>query len=99
MLVAADDDVVKQLDVEQFARFAQLLGGAHVLGRGGRIAGWMVVDDDHAGAGAGDRRAEDFGHAHRAAVDGSLVDGLLRDDVVVTFGKVCRVQPRSAPML
>ncbi len=31
-LVVADDDVVEQLDIQQFARLCELLGGAHILG-------------------------------------------------------------------
>ncbi len=37
-LMAPDDDVVEQLDVEQRASLAQLLGRADILGRGGRVA-------------------------------------------------------------
>lgn len=81
--VVANDDVIEQFDVEQFARFAQLLSGAHVFGRGGGIARRMVVDDNNGWAGAADRGLEDLGHAHDAAVHCSLVDDLLRNDVVL----------------
>jgi hypothetical protein len=40
----ADDNVVEQLDVQVFAGLDEVLGGAHVFGRGRGIArGWLCT--------------------------------------------------------
>ncbi len=83
MALLAEDDVVEQLDVQQLARLAQLLGGVDVLGRGGRVAGGMVVHHDDRGAGARDRWPVDLGCAHDAGVDCPLINGLLVEHVVL----------------
>ena len=56
----ADDEVVKQLDIEQLPSGHDLDGQRHVGGRGRRVAGRMVMDGDDRGGLLADRVAEDL---------------------------------------
>ena len=54
------DDMVKYLDVEQYARLFERLGDLNVLERMCNIATRMVVGDDYCGDIGGSRGPEDL---------------------------------------
>ena len=74
--VAADNDVVEDLDVEEAAGFDDHLGDADVFGAGRGVAAGVVVDDDDGGGEAADRLTEDLADAHDGGVEAAGVDGV-----------------------
>ena len=99
--VAAEDDMVKDLDADDFAGFDELAGGGDVLGGGGGVAGGVVVGDDDGGGGQADGFAEDFARVGEAGVEDAagdfdggaaeavfLVEGEHPDDFLVEAGGV-----------
>ncbi len=45
----ADDDMVKDFDVQQLASVPDRAGERNIFRAGGRIAAWMIVQDDNSG--------------------------------------------------
>lgn len=58
--IVSYDDMVKHLDVKQFARLFECLGDLNVFGRMHDIATRMVVGDDDSGGIGGSRGLEEF---------------------------------------
>jgi hypothetical protein len=56
----ANDNMIEQIDIEQVTGLNQLFRHLKVLGRGCRIAAWMIVTDDHIGTVAHDRGPKDL---------------------------------------
>ena len=91
--VAADNDVVEDLDVEELAGFDEHLGDADVLGAGRGVAAGVVVDDDDGGGQAADRFTEDLADAHDGGVEAAGIDG------VDTANEVLGVEQNDAQVL
>lgn len=72
--VAAEDDVVQDLDADDAAGFDELAGGLEVFGGGGGVARGMVVGDDDGRGGHADGLAEDFAGVGEAGVEDALGD-------------------------
>ena len=75
--------MVEQLDIQEFARFAQLLSSADIFRRRRGIARRMVVDDNNRRACPADGWLEDLRDAHHATVDRTLINNLLGHDIVL----------------
>lgn len=81
-LLVADDDVVEDLDVEEFAGGDELAGDMNVFGGGGGVAGGVVVGDDDGGGVVAEGGAEEFADAEDGAVEATDVDGGGVEDAV-----------------
>ncbi len=67
--------MIKHLDIYQLASLHDQPRHFDVFGRGGRVAGGVVVDDDEGRAVQLDGLAEEFAHPHDAGVEAADVNG------------------------
>ena len=74
--------MVEQIDVEQFASGIDVAGDLDVVGRGGRVAGWMVVHQDDSGAVEPDGLFVDLADAEQRRVERAHIEGLDLLDAV-----------------
>src|SRR6185503_18314350 len=74
--LARDHDVIEQLDSEEAPRFGDAAGDGQVFLAGRRIAGRMVVREDQARRGDGERGDEDL-----AGMDDARVQAPDGDDL------------------
>jgi hypothetical protein len=78
--MAADDDVVEELDADDIGGLADTAGHAEIGIAGGGITGGMVVDKDKAPGGVDEGGAEDIPGMGHSFIDGAVGDLLLADE-------------------
>src|SRR5690554_482959 len=66
----ANDDVIVQRDAERPGDVVDVLGHAHIGGRGRRVTRGVIVHQDDGGSGEFERAAD-----HLARIDGGVIDG------------------------
>ena len=81
-VVAADDDVVEEVDAQQLAGPLEFARGPDVLWAGGGIARRVVVRHDEVGQAIHDGGPQHLGGADGAFADRALVDDALPREVV-----------------
>ena len=83
MAVLADDDVVVHSDPERTRDGDDRLRHLDVGARGGRVAGRMVVYQDHGGRGNFERAFDHLARVDRRVVDGAFLQFLVGDELVL----------------
>ena len=67
----ANDEVIEEIDIDGFGRFAELAGHLHIGRAGGGIAAGVVVGTDDRGRAVADGLAKDFARMGQAARGGA----------------------------
>jgi hypothetical protein len=78
-----DHQVVQHVAVQQLSALDDLAGHLDVFGRGGGVAGWVIVRHDHGRRVRADGLAEEFADAHDRGVQRADVHDVDLEDVVL----------------